>query len=199
MGEGAGRGIRHGYNGIPDGTFAPGHPIRAGRVWRRKAATKGAVMYGRTNHRTWPSDPVRTVMMWPVATVETLASMSAVAEALATDEIGALCVVENDALGGIVSERDVVTHLAAGANPAHLTAGEMMSSDLITVDPEDSVLAVARLMREAQVRHLPVVEDGLIAGIVSIRDLFDVLIDGASDEGEIVFVPSGARVVVRTE
>jgi CBS domain-containing protein len=43
------------------------------------------------------------------------------------------------------------------------------------------------------------VEDGLIAGIVSIRDLFDVLIDGASDEGEIVFVPSGARVVVRTE
>jgi CBS domain-containing protein len=155
-------------------------------------------MYGRTNHRTWPSDPVRTVMMWPVATVETLATMTQVAEALAADEIGALCVVEHDALAGIVSERDVVTHLAAGANPAHLTAGEMMSSDPITVAPEDTVLSVARMMREAQVRHLPVVEGSLIAGIVSIRDVLDVLIDGADDDAEIVFVPSGARVVVRT-
>ena len=152
-------------------------------------------MYGRTNHRTWPSDPVRTVMMWPVATVETLATMTQVAEALAADEIGALCVVEHDALAGIVSERDVVTHLAAGANPAHLTAGEMMSSDLITVGPEDTVLSVARMMREAQVRHLPVVEGSLIAGIVSIRDLFNVLIDGAADEPEIVYVSSGARVM----
>jgi CBS domain-containing protein len=120
-------------------------------------------------------------MMWPVATVETLASLTQVAEALAADEIGALCVVEQGALAGIVSERDVVTHLAAGANPAHVTAGDVMSSDLITVEPEDTVLSVARTMREAQIRHLPVVEDGLIAGIVSIRDLFDVLIDDAAE------------------
>jgi CBS domain-containing protein len=138
-------------------------------------------MYGRATHRNWPSDPVRTVMMWPVATVETLASLTQVAEALAADEIGALCVVEQGALAGIVSERDVVTHLAAGANPAHVTAGDVMSSDLITVEPEDTVLSVARTMREAQIRHLPVVEDGLIAGIVSIRDLFDVLIDDAAE------------------
>ncbi|WP_191907954.1 cyclic nucleotide-binding/CBS domain-containing protein [Nocardioides cynanchi] len=156
-------------------------------------------MYGRTNHRTWPSDPVRTVMMWPVATVETDASMTQVAEALSADEIGALCVVEHGALAGIVSERDAVTHLAAGANPAHMTAGEMMSSDLITVGPEDSVLSVARMMREAQVRHLPVVDDDQIAGIVSIRDVFNVLIDAAADDAEVVFVPSGSRVVVRTE
>jgi CBS domain-containing protein len=156
-------------------------------------------MYGRTTHRSWPSDPVRTVMMWPVATVENVASLTEVAEALAADEIGALCVVEQDALAGIVSERDVVTHIAAGANPAHLTAGDVMSNDLITVGPEDTVLSVARTMREAQVRHLPVVDNGLIAGIVSIRDLFDVLIDCVADEPEVVFVPSGARVVVRSD
>jgi CBS domain-containing protein len=136
-------------------------------------------MYGRAIHHTRVTDPVRVAMMWPVATVETLASLSQVAEALSADEIGALCVIENGVLAGIISERDVVTHVANGADPAHLTAGEVMSSDLITVGPEDTVLDVAKVMREAQVRHLPVVSDGLIAGIVSIRDLFDVLIDGA--------------------
>jgi CBS domain-containing protein len=156
-------------------------------------------MYSRTTHRTWPSDPVRTVMMWPVATVETLASLTQVAEALAADEIGALCVVEQDTLAGIVSERDVVAHVAAGADPAHLTAGEVMSSDLITIGPDDTVLSAARTMREAQVRHLPVVEDGMIAGIVSIRDLFEVLLDGAAEEPAVVYVPSGARVVVRAD
>lgn len=156
-------------------------------------------MYSRTNHRTWPSDPVRTVMMWPVATVESLASLTQVAEALAADEIGALCVVEHEALAGIVSERDVVTHIANGADPANLTAGEVMSSDLITVDPDDSVLSVARMMRDSQVRHLPVVENSMIAGIVSIRDLFDVLLDSAADEPDTVFVPSGTRVVVRPD
>jgi CBS domain-containing protein len=156
-------------------------------------------MYGRTTHRTWPSDPVRTVMMWPVATVEALSSLTQVAEALAADEIGALCVIEQDALAGIVSERDVVAHVAAGADPAHLTAGEVMSPDLITITPDDTVLSAARTMREAQVRHLPVVEDGTIAGIVSMRDLFNVLIDGAADEPDVVFVPSGTRVVVRAD
>src|SRR3954453_12027139 len=108
---------------------------------------KGALMYGRTTQRTWPSDPVRTVMMWPVATVEALATLTEVAEALAADESGALCVVEQDALAGIGSERDIVTHLAAGGDPAHLAAGDVMSSDLITVDPDDPVLSVSRMMR----------------------------------------------------
>jgi CBS domain-containing protein len=138
-------------------------------------------------------------MMWPVATVEAGATLTQVAEALAADEIGALCVVEHDALAGIVSERDVVAHVAAGADPGHLTAGDVMSNDLITVGPEDTVLFVARMMRDAQVRHLPVVEEGDIAGIVSIRDLFSVFIDDAADEPETVFVPSGARVVVRAD
>ena len=88
-------------------------------------------MYGRTTHRTWPSDPVRTVMMWPVATVEAGATLTQVAEALAADEIGALCVVEHDALAGIVSERDVVAHVAAGADPG-LSFTKQQLDDLIT-------------------------------------------------------------------
>jgi CBS domain-containing protein len=155
--------------------------------------------YSRTVHPMRPTGALHTVMMWPVAIVETVATVNEVAEALAADEVGALCVVENGALVGIVSERDVVTHLAAGADPEHLIAGEVMSADLVTIGPEASVLDAARLMQDSQVRHLPVVSDGLIAGIVSIRDLFAVLVNGADDESDVVVVRSGTRVVLRAD
>ena len=134
-------------------------------------------MYAKSVHPFSPASPVRSVMVWPVATVEHDVSLTEVAEALAADEIGALCVVENDALAGIVSERDVIIHLAAGADPDHLTAGDVMTSDVVTVGPEESVVDAARRMRDDQIRHLPVLEDGAIAGMISIRDLVAVLID----------------------
>ena len=134
-------------------------------------------MYGQTVHAGRALDTVRSVMRWPVATVERLASLNEVAEGLAADEVGALCVVEGGTLAGIVSERDVVTHLAAGGDPAHLTAGEVMSSDLLTIGPDATVLDAARTMDEGQVRHLPVLSHGQIAGMVSMRDLFAALLD----------------------
>jgi len=156
-------------------------------------------MYGRTMHVVRSTDVVRTVMMWPVATVETVASLSEVAEALAADEIGALCVIENGAVAGIVSERDVVTHLAAGGDPAHLTAGEVMSGDLLTVTPETTLLEAARMMQEGQVRHLPVLSEGLVAGMVSMRDLFGAFVDASAEEADIVVVRSGTHVLVVAE
>jgi CBS domain-containing protein len=138
-------------------------------------------MYAKSVHPFSPASPVRSVMVWPVATVEHDVTLTEVAEALAADEIGALCVVENDALAGIVSERDVVAHVATGADPAHLTAGDVMTSDVVTVGPEESLRAAARRMHDGQIRHLPVLEDGAIAGMISIRDLLAILVD---HEGE---------------
>jgi CBS domain-containing protein len=133
-------------------------------------------MYARTVRPVTPASQVRSVMVWPVTTVEGGATLTEVAEALAADEIGALCVTEDGRLAGIVSERDVVTHLAVGADPGHLSAADVMSNDLVTVAPDDLVLVAARRMVDAQVRHLPVLDDGLIAGIVSMRDLLTVLV-----------------------
>jgi CBS domain-containing protein len=155
-------------------------------------------MYARTVRPVTPASEVRKVMVWPVATVDGTATLSEVAEALAADEVGALCVTDDGRLVGIISERDVVVHLAGGADPTHLTALEVMSSDLITVSPDDSVLAAAQRMEGAQVRHLPVLHDGQIAGIVSIRDLFAVLVDGERDPS-VVVVRSGTRVMVVDE
>ena len=154
-------------------------------------------MYARTKPPVTPATDIRRVMVWPVATVDSSASWAETAEALAADEVGALCVTEDGRLAGIVSERDVVVHIAAGADPAHLTAGEVMSNDLVTATPDDTLLEAARRMEDAQVRHLPVLDEGDIAGIVSMRDLFTALVD--AHDPAVVIVRSGTKVMVVDE
>jgi CBS domain-containing protein len=143
-----------------------------------------------------PDAPVSTVMSWPVATIDHEATVSEAAEALAADNIGVLVVLREGALAGIVSERDVVVHVAAGADLSHLTVGEVMAGDLVTTPPDAPISTAARTMADADVRHLPVLDGSLIAGIVSMRDLVPVLAD-AVDYEDVIVVPSGARVVVR--
>jgi len=144
-----------------------------------------------------PDRPVSRVMSWPVATIDSEATLEEAAEALAADNIGALLVLRGGGMAGIVSERDVVVHVAAGSDLSHLAVGEVMAGDVVTTPPETPIVQAARLMAEADVRHLPVLQDNLIAGLVSVRDLLPVLADGL-DEEDVVVVPSGARVVVRS-
>jgi CBS domain-containing protein len=156
-------------------------------------------MYASSTRSTHPTDAISRTMVWPVATVPGEASLLEVAESLAADGIGALGVVEGGHLVGVVSERDVVTHLAHGANPEHVTAAEVMTTDLVTARPDEAILDAARRMLDAEVRHLPVVDGGDIAGFVSMRDLFEVLVEVAAHEEDVVVVPSGTRVVVRQQ
>ena len=129
-----------------------------------------------STHDARPADAVRRVMMWPVAVTPCGATMRQVAESLAADEIGILPVIaENGHLVGVVSERDVVRHLANGAEPDHLLAEDIMTTELLQVSPETPIGEAARLMVEAGVRHLPVLDGDAIAGIVSARDVLAVL------------------------
>ena len=144
-----------------------------------------------------PDGPVSTIMSWPVATIDHDASLEEAAEALAGDDIGALLVLREGDPAGIVSERDVVAHVAAGSNLSHLTVGEVMTGDLVTVQADTPVITAARAMVDADIRHLPVLQGRLIAGMVSIRDVVPVLAD-ALEEEDVVVVPSGTRLVVRT-
>jgi signal-transduction protein with cAMP-binding, CBS, and nucleotidyltransferase domain len=127
-----------------------------------------------------PTDPVRKVMMWPVAVIDGAASMRQAAEALAADEIGVLLVLEHGALVGVVSERDLVRHVAEDANPDHLEVRDIMTVDLVAVAPNDTVLHAAQQMLIAGVRHLPVQEDDRLAGVVSVRDVLAALADEAA-------------------
>jgi CBS domain-containing protein len=100
------------------------------------------------------------------------ASVYSAIEAMAEKGIGALVVLENSRLAGILSERDYTRKvILAGRSSRETLVGEIMSIDLVTVGPTDSVGHCLRLMTEHRVRHLPVVADGEVTGVLSIGDL----------------------------
>src|SRR3954470_556832 len=107
--------------------------------------------------------------------VETITGGASVRDAvsrLGEKRIGALPVVEDGRITGIISERDVIYCLRDhGAEVLNWPVSRVMSSPAITADPETDVLAALALMTQRRIRHLPVVERGEIRGIVSIGDL----------------------------
>ena len=107
--------------------------------------------------------------------VETITAHQRVYEAvqrLGEKRIGALPVVEDGRITGIMSERDVIYCLRDhGPEVLEWPVSRVMSSPAITADPSTEVLAALALMTQRRIRHLPVIENGEIRGIVSIGDL----------------------------
>src|SRR5207247_10426489 len=93
------------------------------------------------------------------------------ARILSSNRISSVVVKDGDDVAGIITERDVVHAVAEGLDPAKVSVGERMTKDLATVDRRTDVADAARVMGERRIRHLPVLDKGSLAGIVSIRDL----------------------------
>jgi CBS domain-containing protein len=121
-----------------------------------------------------------------VATVAPSATLAELIGELAAHNVGALPVVDDDGrLVGIVSERDVVRQLHAhGPDVLGVPIAEFMTSGVTTCAPGDKVADLARVMTTGRFRHLPVVVDGSLAGIVSIGDLVKARIDLLESERE---------------
>ncbi|GAA3248395.1 CBS domain-containing protein [Pseudonocardia petroleophila] len=120
-----------------------------------------------------------------VVTVAPAASVAELLGLLAERNVGALPVVEDDRLVGIVSERDVVRRLhAGGAAVLESRVAEIMTTTVTTCSPDDDAAALAGVMTTGRFRHLPVVVDGALAGIVSIGDLVKTRIDMLEAERE---------------
>lgn len=117
-------------------------------------------------------------MIPTVLTVQTGASLREVAEALHRAGVGAAVVTDADQPVGIVSERDVVRALAEGGDPDSIWAGDAMTPDPVWSGPDDEIAAVAEAMRLHEIRHVPVRSQGRLIGIVSVRDVLDVLMPG---------------------
>lgn len=120
--------------------------------------------------------------------VETIAAETSLFDAvrrLGEKRIGALPVVEDGRIVGIVSERDVIYCLRDhGREALDWPVGQVMSSPAITVDSQTDVLAALALITERRIRHLPVVEAGEIRGIVSIGDLVKYRMERIEAEAE---------------
>jgi CBS domain-containing protein len=107
-----------------------------------------------------------------VATITPQTSVAGLLTELAVHNIGAMVVVDADGLRGIVSERDVVRGLHdAGPDLLRRPVSDIMTTVLATCSPDDSVDSLSALMTTNRVRHVPVLADGRLAGIVSIGDV----------------------------
>ena len=96
---------------------------------------------------------------------------------LADYEVGALMVVEDGRLVGVVSERDYTRKVALqGKSSKDMKVADIMTLDVMTVTPSTLTRACMAMMSQKRIRHLPVVEGAQIIGMISIRDLMDDII-----------------------
>lgn len=102
---------------------------------------------------------------------------------LVDHDIGSLVVMEDEQPVGIITERDILRLTARSAGElASLKVGAVMTRDLVTATPDDELSGMMDVMTEKKIRHLPVMEGGRLAGIVSIGDLLNACRVEAEEE-----------------
>jgi CBS domain-containing protein len=116
------------------------------------------------------------VMVGPEATV------AEAARSMAQNQVGAVLVVDGIVLRGILSERDVASRIVAeGKDPAATTVSDVSTSDVVSVDVAVHIRECAELLRDKDIRHLPVTENGKPVGILSSRDFLAYVVEGLED------------------
>ena len=132
---------------------------------------------------------VRDVMTPGPIGVDYDQSVGEAARAMRDWGVGAILVVSNGSLYGLVTDRDLVVRAVAEERGADEPVGPLSSANLIGVDADADVHEAMRLMRQHGVRRLPVLEDGQVAGIASLGDL------AMQDEPDLAFAQLSAIAV----
>jgi CBS domain-containing protein len=114
---------------------------------------------------------VGDIMKKDVKTAGANDTFADVAKILHDNRISSVIVKSDKGPAGIVTERDLVNVVADGLDPKTVRVSDRMTTDLATVEPRTDIAEAAKLMAERGIRHLPVMEKGNLAGIISIRDL----------------------------
>ena len=122
------------------------------------------------------------------STIFAIAPEAPVLEAItqmATHRIGALLVMRGEKLVGVVSERDYARKvILQGRSSAQTSVADIMSPEPLTVSPTTDVFDCMRLCTDSRMRHLPVVQDGAVLGVISIGDLVKAVIDAQAEQIE---------------
>ena len=121
-------------------------------------------------------------------TVAPDATLQAAADILSEHNIGALVVTEaGDRVVGVLSERDIVRALSAdGPDALRATVRDVMSEEVLTCTPTDKVKDLMERVTRRRVRHLPVVEDTTVDGIISIGDLLKTRLEEMETEKQVL-------------
>ncbi len=119
-----------------------------------------------------PTDKVRDLMTTDVDRVQPSTPLAEAARQMRDLNVGSMPVVDRQQLVGIITDRDIAVRAAAdGVNPDEALVKEFMSTELVTISPDQNVSEAAKLMSQNQVRRLPVVEDGKLVGILALGDV----------------------------
>jgi signal-transduction protein with cAMP-binding, CBS, and nucleotidyltransferase domain len=115
---------------------------------------------------------VGEIMTKDLSTLESSSTITEAARQMRDNDTGAIIVMEAGDMRGLLTDRDIaVRAIAEGRNPDETTAGEICSTDLMTLDSDSTVEDAVKAMRQAKVRRLPVSEHGTPVGIISLGDL----------------------------
>lgn len=119
---------------------------------------------------------VADTMREEVVTASPETPVNEVATTMRDENVGSVVVVENDAPIGLVTDRDIAVRIAADQlDPAAMPARNTMTEDPVTVDVDTGIFELCTTMCEEGVRRIPVVDDGDLAGIVTLDDLHVLL------------------------
>ncbi|MDZ5470664.1 CBS domain-containing protein [Bacillus sp. 31A1R] len=116
-------------------------------------------------------DKIRDVMTKDVECCTLLDNVFEVAVKMKDLNVGAIPIVDNEKLVGMITDRDIVVRGVAEKNPGSTKVEEIMSGEMITCTPDTSTKEAAGLMSKHQIRRLPVVENDKLVGIVALGDL----------------------------
>jgi CBS domain-containing protein len=125
--------------------------------------------------------PISALLERKSAGVHAVNQTMTVAEAVAEmnrHRVGSIVVLDGDHLAGIFTERDVLRRIVgAGLDPKTARIADVMTANLVTVTPETTVQEVMELFTEKRCRHLPVLADGRMVGLISIGDVSRWMVD----------------------
>lgn len=115
-------------------------------------------------------EKIRDIMTDRVECCTLLDNMFEVAVKMKNQNVGAIPIVDQERLVGMITDRDIVIRGVAEKNPGSTKVEDIMSSELITISPDASTREAAELMADHQIRRIPVVEGDKLVGIVSLGD-----------------------------
>ena len=130
--------------------------------------------------------PTEEIMSTPVETTGPDTTIDEAATTLWNLHVGALVVVEDDDLRGIVTESDVVRSVGAEQDPGTTTVEEIMTAPVVTVEASAPVRTAVTRMNRLTIKKLPVVEDGVLVGILTTTDVANALAPEIEDVMELV-------------
>ncbi|MEA2495700.1 MAG: hypothetical protein QOJ29_3611 [Thermoleophilaceae bacterium] len=117
------------------------------------------------------ADTIRDLLKGDPVTVEADATVEDAAKLMDEKDVGNVLVVENDEVKGIITDRDIVVRVIAKGEGPDASVKEAATTDLETLEPDASIDDAIQKMEQANVRRLPVVEDGKPIGVITLGDL----------------------------